>query len=171
MVWYFAYGSNMESATLRGRRGVQYHRTLPGRAHGWRLVLDKPGLFPTGNSFANIIPDVASSVWGVLYQIDEADLGHVDLTEGVLIGNYCRVEIPVQLPLPDTTLNAFTLTSERRDPNLQPSTRYMGLLISGAEEHGLPAEYVAFLRGIPAQPESPEIAQLRPFIDEAFRRR
>lgn len=171
MVWYFAYGSNMESATLRGRRGIQYHCALPGRAHGWRLVLDKPGLFPTGSSFANIIPDVASFVWGVLYQINEAELGHIDLTEGVLIGNYCRIEIPVHTSRSDPALNAFTLTSERRDPTLQPSTRYMGLLISGAEEHGLPADYVAFLRGIPARAESAELAQLRPFIDEALRRR
>jgi len=171
VVWYFAYGSNMESATLRGRRGIQYYRALPGRAHGWHLTLDKPGLFPTGSSFANIIPDVASDVWGVLYQINEADLGHIDLTEGVLIGNYLRVEIAVQPPLPEPVLTAFTLISERRDPSLQPSTRYMGLLISGAEEHGLPAEYVDFLRGIPARPESAEVAQLRTFIDEALRRR
>jgi AIG2 family protein len=170
-MWYFAYGSNMESATLRGRRGIRYHRALPGRAPGWRLVLDKPGLFPTGNSFANIIPDAAAEVWGVLYHIEAADLGHIDLTEGVLIGNYLRVEIPVQPPLPDPALNAFALTSERRDPRLQPSTRYMRLLISGAEEHGLPADYIAFLRGIPARPESTETAQLRPFIDEALRRR
>jgi gamma-glutamylcyclotransferase len=167
VLWYFAYGSNMESATLRGRRGVEYHRALPGCAHGWRLVLDKPGLFPMGN----IIPDAASSVWGVLYQIDVADLAHIDLTEGVLIGNYLRVEIPVQPPRPAPPLKAFTLTSERRDPSLQPSTRYMGLLISGAEEHGLPADYVAFLRRIPARPESTETAQLRPFIDDALRRR
>ena len=161
----------MESATLVGRRGIRYHRALPARAHGWRLVLDKPGLFPMGNSFANIIPDAAAEVWGVLYHIDEADLGHIDLTEGVLIGNYLRVEIPVQPPLAGTTFNAFTLTSERRDSSLQPSTRYMRLLISGAEEHGLPADYVAFLRSIPAQPEHPDVAQLRPFIDEALRRR
>jgi gamma-glutamylcyclotransferase len=170
VVWYFAYGSNMQSATLRGRRGIHFHRALPACARGWRLVLDKPGFIPKGNAVANIIPDAAAEVWGVLYEIDEADLGHLDLTEGVLIGNYARIEIPVLLPTADAPLSAFTLVSDRRAPDAQPSTRYMGLLIAGAEEHGLPATYVGFLRQIPALPESPEAAALRPFIDAAFRR-
>ena len=161
----------MQSATLRGRRGIDYAHAVPAQARGWRLVLDKPGLIPMGDSFANIIPDPAATVWGVLYQIDAADLDHIDLTEGVLIGNYARIEIAVQPPGAASAIGAFTLVSERRDPRLQPSTRYMGLLISGAEEHGLPADYVAFLRSIPARPESPEVAQLRPFIDDALRRR
>ena len=160
----------MQSATLRGRRGIHFHRALPGRAQGWRLVLDKPGLIPTGSAFANIIPDATAEVWGVLYQIDEGDLGHLDLTEGVLIGNYKRIEIPVVPSLADPPHNAFTLVSDRRDPGLHPSTRYMDLLIAGAQEHGLPADYVGFLRRIPAQPESPETAALRPFIDAALRR-
>ena len=171
MVWYFAYGSNMQTATLCGRRGIHFHRALPGRARGWRLVLDKPGLVPTGNAFANIIPDATADVWGVLYQIDSGDLGHLDLTEGVLIGNYARIEIPVMPSSADAPLNAFTLVSEHRDLRLQPSTRYMELLIAGAEEHCLPADYVAFLRGIAAQPENAEAAALRPFIDDAMRRR
>ena len=41
-VWYFAYGSNMQSATLRGRRGIAYRRALPARVSGWRVVFDKP---------------------------------------------------------------------------------------------------------------------------------
>jgi hypothetical protein len=47
----------------------------------------------------------------------------------------------------------------------------MGVLIAGAVEHGLPAHYVDSLRALPAQPETPEAAQLRPFIDEVLRRR
>lgn len=160
----------MQSATLRGRRGIHFHRALPGRARGWRLVLDKPGLIPTGSAFANIVRDTTAEVWGVLYQIAEADLGHLDLTEGVLIGNYARIEIPVQPSTAEAPLTAFTLTSDRRAAGLRPSTRYMGLLIAGAEEHGLPADYVGFLRRIPSQPESPEAAALRPFVDAALRR-
>jgi gamma-glutamylcyclotransferase (GGCT)/AIG2-like uncharacterized protein YtfP len=171
VVAYFAYGSNMQTATLRERRGVQFHHAQPARVHGWRLVLDKPGLIPTGGSFANIVADSDAEVWGVLYQIDDADLAHIDLTEGVLIGNYERVELPVWPEGADTSLNAFTLTSTRREPGLRPSTRYMELLISGAEEHGLPAHWVAYLRTIPAHPETQEALHLRGFIDEALRRR
>ena len=173
MLWYFAYGSNMQSATLRGRRGIGFQRAVAGRLHGWRLVLDKPPLVSIGQSFANIIRDTTAEVLGVLYEISEADLAHLDVTEGVPLGNYQRIEIAVQ-PLSDghdATLNAFTLTSDHRDPVLQPSSRYMGLLIDGALEHGLPAEYVAFLRTVPARPETAEAAQFRPLLDQVLRRR
>jgi len=172
MMWYFAYGSNMQSATLRGRRGIQYHRAIAGRAVGWRLVLDKPPLVSIGESFANIIPDSDAEVLGVLYEIAAVDIEHIDVSEGVLLGNYRRIEIPVQpLSGPEQHVAAFTLTSDHRDPDLQPSTRYMDLLIAGALEHGLPAEYVAFLRSVPARVESVEAARLRPLIEQVIRRR
>jgi hypothetical protein len=41
-MWYFAYGSNMESGTLRGRRGIPFRRAVAARAPGWRVVFDKP---------------------------------------------------------------------------------------------------------------------------------
>jgi len=65
-VWYFAYGSNMQIATFRGRRGIAYRRAVPARLAGWRLVLDKPPLVPVGHAFANVVPDPAGAVVGVL---------------------------------------------------------------------------------------------------------
>jgi len=47
-IWYFAYGSNMQAATFRGRRGIEPLRALAARLPGWRLVLDKPPLVPVG---------------------------------------------------------------------------------------------------------------------------
>ena len=169
--WYFAYGSNMQTATFRGRRGIEFRRALPGCAGGWRLVFDKPPLIPVGESYANIVPDPSTEVMGVLYEIRAADLEHIDLTEGVLVGNYRRVEIAVRplSPSAPETLAAFTLTSERREPTMQPSTRYMDLLIEGAREHGLPDDYVAFLRTVPARAESTGAALLRPLIDAALK--
>ena len=170
-VWYFAYGSNMQSATLRGRRGIQFLHAVPARAAGWRLVFDKPALVPIGEAFANIIPDAAAHVLGVAYEVSEEDLQHIELTEGVLLGNYDRVAVPVEpLSQPTAPLTAFSLTSDHRDPNLQPSTRYMELVISGATEHGLPAEYIECLRAVPAKPPTPEALRFRALMDEFLRR-
>ncbi len=166
-VWYFAYGSNMQSATLRGRRGIGFLRAVPARAVGWRLVFDKPPLIAIGESFANIIRDAATHTLGVAYEVTEVDLQRIELTEGVLLGNYHRVHLPV-VPLSPgaTALDAVSLTSPQRDAQLQPSTRYMELVISGALEHGLPAEYVAALRAIPAKPPSAEALRFRALMDE-----
>jgi cation transport regulator ChaC len=172
-VWYFAYGSNMQSATFRGRREIEFARALPVRVSGWRLVFDKPSLLGFDESTANIIPDPEADVLGVAYDITEEDLAHIELTEGVLLGNYRRVTLAVQTltATRNAPTTAVSLSSDQRDPTLRPSNRYMDMVIAGALEHRLPAEHIAFLRGVPAQDESPEAEALRPFIDEAMRRR
>jgi hypothetical protein len=173
-VWYFAYGSNMQSATFRGRRGIGYRRALAARAPGWRLAFDKPPLLPVGESFANMVADAAAVALGVAYEIEEEDLAHIDFTEGVLIGNYARVAISIE-PLGEHAalgpLPAFTLVASLRDDTLQPSTRYMSIVIDGAIEHGLPPDYVAWLRSVPARPEREEAARFRPLIDDVMKRR
>ncbi len=169
-VWYFAYGSNMQSATLRGRRGVAYARAMPARVPGWQLVLDKPPVVSIGHGFANIVPDPQAEVLGVLFELSDEDFAHVELTEGVRIGNYDVVEIDAWPLAASAAVRARSLMSARRDPSLRPSVRYMTLLIEGASEHGLPEEYVATLRAIDAVEESEDAAALRPFIDRAMRR-
>lgn len=171
-VWYFAYGSNLQTATLCGRRGVQVRRSVPVRANGWQLVFDKPRLFGDG-SVANIVPADTCHVLGVAFEISTDDHAHVELTEGVAIGHYQRVELSV-VPLAaidDPPRTALSLSSDKRDAGLQPSTRYMKLVIEGALEHGLPDPHLDFLRAIPAVEESAQAAALRPMIDALMKRR
>jgi len=175
-LWYFAYGSNMQSATLRGRRGVAYRRAVAVTARGWRLVFDKPPLVPGAGAAANIVPDNDAETPGVVFEIGEEDLAHIELTEGVLIGNYDRVEVSVAPldeagGLPFSAFSAFSLSSARQDPLALPSTRYMALVIAGAVEHGLPANHVALLRSISTAAESPEAHALWALIDDALWRR
>ena len=174
-VWYFAYGSNMQLATFAGRRGITPTRALAARARGWELVLDKPPLVPIGESFANLVATAEGEVFGVVYEITADDLGHIDLTEGVLIGNYARVEIAIE-PLggeppdgstgaSDPPSRAFTLVADKHAPDLLPSDRYMALLVEGALHHRLPAEWIAKLRAVPTKPSSLEATAARAIID------
>ena len=127
---------------------------LAARVPGWRLVLDKPPLVSVGHGFANIVPDPVAEVVGVLFELSVADLEHVELTEGVRIGNYDPVDVDAWPFAAVEAVRARSLSSARRDPTLRPSRRYMSLLIDGAVEHGLPAEYVDTLRAVPAVEES-----------------
>jgi len=168
-VWYFAYGSNMQGATLRGRRGIAWSRALPARVANWRFVCDKPPLLPSmGESFANLVPEAGAAVYGVLFELGADDLAHVELTEGVLIGNYRRVDVVVEPLGGGEVVTAATMVADARDPSLAPSERYRALLVAGAREHGLPAAWIAFLEGLPARPESEEAARLRPVLDAAM---
>jgi len=169
-VRYFAYGSNMQSHTLRTRRSIMPVRAVAARATGWQLVLDKPGLLNAAEGMANIVAAPGHDVYGVLYEIAPEDLDHLELTEGVRIGNYARVKIEVALLNSDDDLPAWTFVSEHR-AEVAPSQRYMSLLIEGALEHGLPAHYVDWLRSIAAKPEDEASRQWRPVLDHAMRRR
>ena len=170
-MWYFAYGSNMQSATLRGRRGIAYTRARAARVRGWRLVFDKPALLSIEQGFGNIVPEDGAEVLGVLFEVSEDDLAHVEMTEGVLIGNYAAVDVEAcPLDAPHERLIARSLSSHRRGDGLQPSLRYMALVIEGAIEHGLPDDYVAALRAVPAIEESAEATRLRALIDPLMKR-
>jgi hypothetical protein len=170
LVWYFAYGSNMQPATFAGRRGIVAARAVPARLAGWQLVFDKPPLLPMGQGMGNVIVAAGGAVFGVAYAITADDLAHVDLTEGVLIENYRRVAVQIAPLDGSAAFEAWTLTSERRDATLLPSQRYMALLIDGAEHHGLPADYLAWLRAHPAVAESPASSAARSFIDRALKK-
>jgi hypothetical protein len=168
LVWYFAYGSNMQPATFRGRRGIVPQRAVASRLRGWELVFDKPPLLPIGGAMANVVERADAHVLGVAYEITAKDLAHVDLTEGVMIGNYRRVPVRVSPLAGGADLDAFTLTSERRDPTLRASRRYMALLVEGALAHGLPDDWVAWLRERPAVDETPEAIAMRASLDRVL---
>lgn len=173
-VWYFAYGSNLSADTFRGRRGIEHRRAVPGRLSGWRLVFDKPPLFPIGESYANLIADESAAAIGVLYEVSEEDLAHIELSEGVSVGNYACIEVqvaPLRLEADvDELVVAHTLVSDRRDESLCPSDRYMDLVIGGALAHGLPDDHLEYLRAIPSRPSTPEAEELRARLNEFMRK-
>ena len=70
---------------------------------------------------------------------------HLDRTEGVPRGAYRR--IPVRAIVDGSErIEAFTYQSDRISLGRKPSPRYLGLLIEGAVQHGLPTEYLRYLR-------------------------
>jgi len=170
-VWYFAYGSNMQRATFSGRRGIEPRSAAAARLTGWRLVLDKPPLIPMGQSFANVVEEPGAIVYGVLYELSPDAYAHVERTEAVGLGNYHSIEVDIEL-LGEASARrrARTLTAHRRAPEMRPSTRYMSLMIEGAEEHGLPAEWISLLRNVPAEEESPSAVRMRAMIDGLMER-
>lgn len=172
-MWYFAYGSNMQRDTLSGRRQIEFTRAVPVRVPGWRVVFDKPPLLPIGEAFANLVQDAQAIALGVAFEVTYDDLEHIELTEGVLIGNYRRVIVPVEplLPMADAPATACSLSSDRSDPMLRPSARYMSLILAGAQEHGLPADYLDTLRAIATCEESAMSKVFRPVGDALMRMR
>lgn len=143
-LWYFGYGSNMERATFLGRRRMQGRRAEAARLDGWALAFDLP-VGKGERAVANLRQADAVHTWGVAWEIPARQAAHLDRTEGVPHGAYRRLTIEV-VTRAGERIEAFTYQSRRGQPGRKPSPRYMGLLLNGALEHRLPADWVAYLR-------------------------
>src|SRR5215469_10554444 len=146
-LWYFAYGSNLDANTFLGRRRMEPLETRVAVLDDFELRFDLP-VGPGERGVANVVPSRGNQVWGVLYLLTHREAERLDRTEGVPHGAYGRLAIEVR-DTSGTRVGAFTYHSGRGQAGRKPSRRYLGLLVSGAVQHGLPAQYVARLQSIP----------------------
>ena len=145
-VWYFGYGSNVDRGTFLGRRRMRPLAARVAVLDDWALRFDLP-VGSGERGVANLRSEPGARTWGVCWQIPRAQAEHLDRTEGVPRGAYRRQAVEVETR-EGVRLAAFTYCSERGVAGRKPSRRYLGLLLAGAREHGLPDEWVAFLRGL-----------------------
>jgi len=167
-LWYFAYGSNLDRETFLGRRRMQPLETRIGVLEHFELRFDLP-VGPGERGVANVAPHDGDAVWGVLYRLTHADAERLDRTEGVHVGAYVRLDVAVRAA-EGAPIAAFTYQSSRGVAGRKPSRRYLGLLLAGARDHGLPALYVTRLRALPLAVDERD-AQLPLFPDGGAARR
>ena len=143
-VKYFAYGSNMAEAVMteRSRR----HRFLGvARLPDHRLMFNRRSI-RTGSGVADVVPASGESVWGVLYELDDAGLAALDRKEGHDWA-YVREPLVVELSADGSRQRAVTYTVKEKEPvEVEPSADYLEGIISAASERGLPAAYIDSLR-------------------------
>lgn len=151
---YFAYGEKMFSPRLYD---VIRDATCLGAAKvmGYKLFFHNRGSNdPSGK--CNIVPvkDPSCEVYGVLFDIPERERYLLDRAEGLGYGNQevtlkvfpAKAEDDNKL-LPLSGAFAFTYIAYKDNvfEDLVPYTWYKELVISGAKEHHLPAEYIHHL--------------------------
>lgn len=140
-IMYFAYGSNMDSNRLHNRIGDV---SSSERAYLSRFQFQYNKLsYKLDRVYANIMPENHSVVWGVLIEVDEAQLDKLDDDEGVENGHYRREKVTVVTDQ-NIEIEALTYVSEEKwvRSGLQPKEVYRNFCIRGAEEFNLPQEYV-----------------------------
>lgn len=124
----FCYGSN-HPAQLAQRLGrpVQgeaaylpgWGRTFRGHSARW------------GGAVANVEPDLARTVYGYVTPVSEADLGTLDLAEGVGLGLYRRVRLGVDVrdgrgrDTPREAVAYVRAARPARDPLGAPTVAYL----------------------------------------------
>jgi hypothetical protein len=111
-----------------------------------RLVFNKRSA--DGSGKANLADSPGEVVWGVLYELDSADLFELDRAEA----GYQRVTLTI-LSEDGNQIEAQTYVSNDLTPEPIPYDWYKQLVTDGAEEHRLPRKYIQALASLPAKPD------------------
>lgn len=146
MPFYFAYGSNMLAARLRAR--CPSARAIgTAEVAGFDIAFDKIG--QDGSGKATLLMAAGQVVQGALFQLDEAELATLDQIEGVGRG-YDRVEIDVNCSSGSIGAATYLAPNAHRRSDIQPFDWYIGLVVAGAHERGLPRDWIRRLADTPA---------------------
>jgi gamma-glutamylcyclotransferase len=146
MVWYFAYGSNMNPARLVDRK-VPFASRVGGRLDGWRLAFNKAARTPVGSGAGNIVIDGSACVHGTLNEVQEAGLLALDHYEGVTGGHYERRTLAVVRVDTGETVPAIAYVALKLGEGLRPTREYLGHFLAGRDL--LPDDYYVRLKATP----------------------
>lgn len=143
-----AYGSNLLAACMRGRAPsavVLSAARLPRHA----LRFHKIGRDGSGKADAFFTGRGDDVVWGVVYELSRQDKTALDLAEG-LGRDYFEHRVSVIAgdgkPL---VASLYTASPMMIDGRLEPFSWYKEMVVSGARQQGLPAEYVVSVESRP----------------------
>ena len=129
MIYYFAYGSNMNCERMLGRVG---EFTIVGRGvlKDYYLAFNKIAKGKVGEGYANVMNSPGDLVEGVVYQFDE--IRKLDKPEGYPI-HYDRQLMTISIDGGFVEAWVYFARSSRISDGLMPSRNYMNHLLLGKE--------------------------------------
>ena len=141
---YFAYGSNMLTRRLTATNRAPSAKPLViGYLEGRRLIFDKVSQDGSGKCDAEATGNNSDRVYGVIFEIASTEKAALDKAEGLGNGyNDERVEVVTV----EGKLHVDTYIATKKNPILRPYHWYKAITVAGAVEHGLPRDYVEWLR-------------------------
>jgi gamma-glutamylcyclotransferase len=154
----FAYGSNMSSRRLRARTPSARPIGI-GRLSGHRLMWHMRG--SDGSAKCDILETGRPEdvVWGVLYEIAASERPLLDQAEG-LGQAYDYKTVRVQ-HAQGQHIEAGAYVAIDTDASLVPFDWYLGFVLAGAHEHGLPEDYASALKALATRIDPDEARRQR----------
>jgi len=135
-IFYFAYGSNMNLDQMAMRcPGAEVGPVA--RLGGWKYFIN-------GNGYAGIEQDDNSEVLGCLWTLKDKHWKALDHYEGVAGGYYERLEMDLELLGDQSTVRCWVYLSCNYEYGV-PTARYQQVVVEGARQVGLPADYLPIL--------------------------
>ncbi|KAI5704076.1 hypothetical protein M8J75_001757 [Diaphorina citri] len=155
--YYFAYGSNISSSTLR-KYCPTAEKVRLAKLNDYRLDFQ---------FWATIVPHKNKHVWGVLWLIHNRDILQLDYYEDVKNGLYrviqvdvephastaipitCRCYEMISVPTPEHCLTQQQNVNTHLEPGRKPATWYMKNIIDSSIENEIPEYYITELKSVP----------------------
>jgi gamma-glutamylcyclotransferase (GGCT)/AIG2-like uncharacterized protein YtfP len=134
--FYFAYGSNMNQEQMAKRCPGSELGPL-ARLTGWRYFIN-------GRGYAGVEESPADHALGCLWSLDDEHVAALDRYEGVKGNYYSKETLEVEQLEDGSKVSALVYLSVNREYGI-PTSDYQGIVVSGAREIGLPADYLAIL--------------------------
>ncbi|UCD44607.1 MAG: gamma-glutamylcyclotransferase [Candidatus Bathyarchaeota archaeon] len=147
---YFSYGSFLDQETLM--------RHCPSASFVTKAVLlDFEVQFnfmskTYEGGVTGVEPAAGKRARGVVYHVPPEEMEHLDTVEGVPQGIYYRQTVTV-VDEDGNRLEAETYRTTDPQGPFTPTRRYIGLMIKGAEEHGLDPDYIRELEELRSRQE------------------
>ncbi len=135
---YFAYGANMNHKHMKDAcTGSRFLKRVFLEDH--KIIYDGYSDYMRRRARANVINSEGDVVWGGLYEIGEADLAPLDVSE-FAPNSFDRKKTVVK-DEDGKTYDVIVYRREKRE-RCAPSTEYRQTIIQGAKDCKLPAEYI-----------------------------
>lgn len=119
-----------------------------GFVQGHRLTFDKVSNDGSGKCDIEVTKNPKDRVYGVLFKISSAEKSNLNRAEGCGQG---YKEENVRVVTSSGPCTATTYVATAKDPALRPYHWYKALVVAGAVEHGLPNDYIEWLRTFESQ--------------------
>lgn len=148
---YFAYSAVLDRVAFEQWRTEHSYPffILPegqiAQASNVDLIFDFPSRW-WGGRVAGLVDKAGSQIYGRVFEIPSKDWPVVQHKEGVVTG--MSIERPIQITVEGQELAATAfVTNPTRASTLGPvSERFVAALISGAQQAGLPPNYISSLK-------------------------
>lgn len=141
MVWYFAYGSNLDQDAMRRVVGG-WREVKPAVLRGFRLVFNVYSVSWKGG-VANVVEDSSGVVYGAAYQLEEEQLSRLDKHLGVP-NQWVRRKTVIEIE--GRPVEAFIYVGANPRKYFQPSPAYISMMLRGLRRLGYGGDVLEAVR-------------------------
>jgi hypothetical protein len=136
--YFFAYGARMNPTTMRDATPGAV-LIGPARLDGYRLAFNVPSR-SWGGGAANAVPALGGHLWGILWELDEADVEALNSFRG---DERMQHVVEAEVEGPSGPVKATTFAVDSPEQFVAPADRYLAMLRAVARDQGLPEEALA----------------------------